>query len=47
MMVGPTKVKPRFLRSLLIFSESGVDAGISSKVLKALSMGVWSTQLQR
>lgn len=47
MMVGPTKVKPRFLRSLLICSERGVEAGISAWVLKALSMGVWFTQVQR
>jgi len=43
MMVDPTNVNPRFLRSLEILSESGVLAGISERLWKLLIMGSLST----
>ena len=42
-MVVPTKVKPRFFRSRLMRSESGVEAGTSASVSGLLTMGLPST----
>ena len=45
-MVGPTKEKPRALRSLPIRSESGVVAGTSAVVFQPLLIGLPSTKRQ-
>ena len=44
-MVDPTNVKPRFFRSRLIASDSGVVAGTSFGVLGAFSFGTAADEL--
>jgi hypothetical protein len=46
MIVGPTKLNPRFLRSLLISSESSVFAGSSEIDFHSFWMGLPSTNPQ-
>ena len=45
-MVEPTKLKPRFLRSLLMVSESGVRAGIWRSAFQRFTIGLPSTKPQ-
>ena len=45
-MVGPTKVKPRFRRSLLIVLDTAVCAGTSSSFVHAFRVGRPSTNRQ-
>ena len=45
-MVVPTKLKPRFFKSLLMVSESGVDAGISANDRQRFCTGWPSTKFQ-
>jgi len=46
MMVEPTKDIPRFLRSLEILSEMGVDIGTSSNRNGLFISGLWLTKSQ-
>ncbi len=47
MIVGPTKVKPRFLRALLRASASGVTAGTSARLFGRLTFVFPPTKAQR
>ena len=46
-MVGPTKVNPRFLRSLLSFSDISVEAGMSDNFLNLFLIGLLFTKSHR